>query len=491
MALKGKLSGAVSFKASNLLVFLLIISVHICFKALYLNNSGLWYDEVVQLFYSQQDWGLIKHTAEWNRNAPLYYYFLYIWRNLFGNGEVALRMSSVIFSSLAAGILFMMIRKHFGKLAALISLILFTFSNEIYFYSQETSVHSLIVFLAVSSFYFFLNLIDRRNVFSLVMLGICNFLLVYGQYITVIIPLLQLLSVLLLYKKEIFKRTGLSFAITVLLAVWRFTYKNVHFILFPDKNSAPKSPDPGYLEQITYTLFNGQIFFFVFAGVLLFCVVYLVFTKQFIYPEKNKNIKLASVFLTGAAGIPVCYVLYFLMTGFGTDQFVFLIPLLFSLIGIMVSRLDGEIKYAIAGATIFLSLIFYLKMKTDVKKPMDYRTAMHTIKQLKKREKDMIVLVETRDIGFLFAYYYDRKIFEDFQGMEDRLKEQNIFLVSTKDDLEALGLERFDKILLVQTFDELNPGDKGIMKRIGQQTTRYVNYWSYARVHITVHFCTN
>ncbi|MGZ3865110.1 MAG: glycosyltransferase family 39 protein [Bacteroidia bacterium] len=489
MILKGKLSGVTSFKTSNLWIFLLIVAAHICFKIPYLNNSGFWYDEVVQLFYSQQDWGLIKHTAEWNRNAPLYYYVLYIWRNLFGDGEVAIRVSSVIFSSLAAGVLYVVVKKHFGKIAALIALILFTFSNEIYFYSQETNVLSLILFLTVSSFYFFLDLIDRKNIFSLILLSVCNFLLVYGQYITLIVPVLQLISVLFLLKKEIFKRIGFSFLIFVALAAWRFTYKNVHLILFPDKNLAP--PDFDYLQNIIFTLFSGQMFFWIFSGIILFCILYLLFTGNFIYPEKSKNIKLLTILIIACAGVPLCYIFYFIMSGFAADQFVFLMPLIFALIGILVSRLGNEIKYAVTGAVILVSLCFFLKLKMDVKKPMDYRAAMHTIKRIKSRIKGIPVLVETKDIGFLFAYYYDLNIFHDNKAMEDRLKEQNIFLVSTKEDVEAMGLERFDKVLLVQTYDEVNPGDKQLVRRVGYQLNSYVNYWNYSQVHLTVHYCKN
>lgn len=491
MILKGKLPGATSSQASNLMIFLLIVAAHICFKIPYLNNSGFWYDEVMQLVYSLQDWGLIKHTAEWNRNAPLYYYFLYIWRNLFSDDEAVIRMSSVIFSSLTAGLLFLMIKRHFGKLAAVITLILFTFSNEVYFYSQEASVHSLIGFLTVSSFYFFLDLIDRKNIFSLVLLGACNFLLVYGQYITVLIPVLQFISVLIIFRKEIFKRVGLAFLVTILLAVWRFTYKNIHFILFPDKNSAPKAPDFEYLKYVTFTIFNGQMFFWIFAGLVLLCILYLLFTRDLIYSEKSKSIKLFAISIVAVAGIPLCYVFYFIMSDFATDQFVFLIPILFSFIGILVSRQGNEIRYAVSGATILISLCFFLKMKINVKKPIDYRSAMPTIKRIKDRIEGIPVLVETRDIGFLFAYYYDRDIFRDYKGMEEKLREQNIFLVSTKDDLEAMGIERFDKVLLVQTYDNINPGDKELVRRIGYQSAVYVNYWDYAQVHITIHSCKN
>src|SRR5687768_1936035 len=100
---------------SNTFVFFLLVIVHVAYKVLYLDHWGFWHDEAFSLYYSQQHWGHIKHISEWDINPPLYYYFLSIWQNLFGNTEYAVRFSSVIFSALAGGMLFLFCARNFNR----------------------------------------------------------------------------------------------------------------------------------------------------------------------------------------------------------------------------------------------------------------------------------------------------------------------------------------------------------------------------------------
>src|SRR5438132_4046761 len=135
----------------NTLLFVLIVLVHVAYKMMYLDYSGFWYGETFNLFFSQQDWGLIKHISEWDVNPPLYYYFLWIWRNLFGEGEFAIRFSSVLFSSLSAGMIYIFAAKYFNRVTALVALLLFTSSNEVFFYSHEARCYSIVLFFCLCS----------------------------------------------------------------------------------------------------------------------------------------------------------------------------------------------------------------------------------------------------------------------------------------------------------------------------------------------------
>jgi hypothetical protein len=462
MGVRTGLFSLFSLHRNNLFIFLLIVLVHTGFKIIYLNNSGFWYGEAFNLFYAGQDWGLIKHTAEWNRNAPLYYYFICIWKNLFGISEVAIRMSSVLFSSLAAGMLYLLANRHFDRLTAFITLILFTSSGEIYFYSQETSSHSMTLFLSVCSFYLFFNLLDKKSPVQVVLLGLCNFLLVYAQYITVIIPVLQILVILLFFSKQVFRRVGISFLLAVLLSVLRFTPKNIRFVLSPANNMP--APDFNYFKFIYFSLFNGEMLCWIFGAITLLAVIYLAFTRRLTFEVRPEKIKFATLLVCGIGGMFACWLLYILMPEFSKGYFLFLTPLLFLLPAFLVSKLGNEIKYALAGAAIFLSLCSFAKMSLDVKKPMNYRQVVRIVKKLHK--PGTLVLVETRDVGSLFAYYFDKNAFLDFKGMEARLNEKGIYLVNSADDVKAIDLGKYKRVLLTQTFDTMNPDNTPMLKFI-------------------------
>ena len=454
MSPKTKFFNLTALKGNNFALFLLVFATHFGFKIMYLNNSGFWYGEAFNLFYSEQDWGLIKHNSDWNRNAPLYYYFLSIWRNLFGIGEVAIRLSSVIFSSLSAAMLYILLRKHFSGVAAFIALILFTFSNDMYAVSQEANVNSIIVFLVTASFYFFFKIIDKKSVLSIILLGLCNFLMVYGLYVTIIIPIMQVLITLIFFRRQIFAPTGIAFLITVLLLVLRVTPKSMNLIFHPEKGKELAEPTFYYLKFICCLLFNGEIFFWIFCGMCVLSIFWLFFTKRLIYIEKLKNIKFASIVLVGIGGIFGCFYLYFLMPDFSKNYFLFVLPFSYALIAILASKFDNEMRYAIVGTIIFLGLCTFTKMNLDVKKSMDYRNAMGVVKNLQK--PGTLVLVETRDVGFLFAYYYDRNAFMNFKEMESKLNEKNVYFVTSLNDVKNIDICNYNRVIITQTFENLN-----------------------------------
>jgi 4-amino-4-deoxy-L-arabinose transferase-like glycosyltransferase len=475
MSAKNHFLNVSALKRNSFVLFLLILIAHLGFKVLYLNNSGFWYSEAFNVFYSEQDWGLIKHTSDWNRNAPLYYYFLSIWRSLFGIGEVAIRLSSVIFSSLSAALLYILLRKHFNGVTAFIALILFTFSNDMYAASQEANVDPLIVFLVIASFYFFFNLIDKKSAFSVILLGICNFLMVYGLYITIIIPVMQILIVLIFFRKQIFTSVGFAFLITIVMTVLRVTPKSMNLIFHPENGKELAEPTLYYLKFICYSLFNGEGFFWIFGGICVLSIFWLLFTRRLIYTEKSKNIKFGSILLVGVGGIFACFYLYFLMPEFSKNYFLFVLPFSYALIAVLISKFDDEIRYSIVGAVVFLGFCTFTKMNLNVKKSMDYRNAMGVVKNLQK--PGTLVLVETRDVGFLFAYYYDRNAFTDFKEMESKLKEKNVYFVSSLDDIKNIDICNYKRVIITQTFENVNPEN---WPMIGYIVDKY-GFYSHSR----------
>lgn len=472
-----------SFLKNNYTLFAVIFLLHLALKSMNLASTGLWYGESFDLFYSGQDWGLIKHTAEWNRSAPLYYYFLAIWNNLFGNGEFAVRFSSVIFSSLTAALLFITVRRHFNFTAAIFSLVFFTLSGDIYYYAQEASSHSLVIFLVVTSFCLFLELIDRKKFLFMILLVLCNFFMVYGQYATIIIPVLELLLVLVFFRKEIFFRIGISFLASLVLLALRLTAKTYKCILEGyQKNTAPTLED---LKWMFYDFFNGQMLALIFSAICLVSLIYLVYSRKIKFSNRITNLKYTSVFTLGIGGMFACMICYFLMPETSKFYFLFVTPFLFMIPGLLISNTGNEIKFALIGITLFFSAAAYTRVNFKVSRTMDYRSIVRIVKYLKK--PDTLVLVETRDVGHLFAYYFDQEAFGDFKGMEDKLKQKDVYLVTTVDDVKAIDLKKYKRVVLTQSFENLNPDNKELVKYIKSQHEFDSYYWAYHDVILNVY----
>lgn len=47
----------------------------------------------------------------------------------------------------------------------------------------------------------------------------------------------------------------------------------------------------------------------------------------------------------------------------------------------------------------------------------------------------------------------------DFKGMESKLNEKGIYLVSTAEDVKAIDLSKYKRVVLTQTFETLNKND--------------------------------
>jgi len=464
MNLTSKPSLITTLLARNGFIFWCIVVFHLIFKLAWLNSSGLSYTETFNLFYSQEDWGLIKHTSDWNMNPPLYYYVLSVWRNLFGISEFAIRVPGVIFSSLAAGMLFLFTVKNFNRLAAIIAVLLFTASNTIYFYSQEALAGSMIFFLVLCSSYLFFDLLKEKNILKFILLGLCNFSLIYADYVTVIIPLIQFGIAIFSYDKQIFKRIGIPFLIMMVLGYLRFTTKSLLLIFQHEKSDRLSKIGFSDFMETLCNFFNGHTLCLIFVILTGIALAFMIGSKKTETVGKNEKTKLIYLLLSGIVAIFICYLLSFFIPVFLANEFIFSAPFAYILIGILVSKANAEIKYIIVGSVCFLSICSFFTIDFKTYKTIDYKNGITLIKFLQR--PGTATLVQTRDLGPMFAYYFDKSIFSDFKNLEPKLKEKKVFFISNADDIKAIDFRRYRRIILAQSFERSNPTNAAIIKAI-------------------------
>lgn len=465
--------------------FILIIILHIVFKLLFLDYSCFWYDETFGLYYSQQDWGLIKHTSEWDLNPPLYYYFLWIWRNLFGISEFAIRFSSVLFSSLAGGILYIFSLKNFNKTTALIALLIYTSSNEIFFYSHEARCYSILFFLTLSSSYFYFNLIEKKGISSIVLLGIFNFFLIYTHYLTGLILAFQALLVLIFYNKQFAKRIGVAFLITCVLSFWRFTKKTILLIFNHEKNFWLPKASLYNLKTTLYDFFNSRdIFLFYLILITATSIIIFVSKPKFVF-KSNSVIKLLYILLCGVGTIIICYAIGVITPIFTKRYVIYAFPFICILIGLIVSRISNhKLKYIAAGLVCLMSLYSFTKIDFHTPKHMNYRDAMVYIK--KEKTEGAVTLIQTKDMGALFAYYYDRNIFIDYKNLESDLNKNGIYLIYGAETLKTIDFTKYDKVILTQTFVKADSANNAFLKEIAAHYQNQTTTTSYQGIVINV-----
>ena len=130
-----------------------------------LDSQSLWFDEAYSYKMSRLGLlGILKTiVSESENHPPVYYWILHLWTSLLGYSEFSLRLFSAITGSLTIPLIYLFGKTIFNKTVGLFAaLILATAPYQIY-YAQEARSYTLIVFLAILSYYFFIRLSDRYS----------------------------------------------------------------------------------------------------------------------------------------------------------------------------------------------------------------------------------------------------------------------------------------------------------------------------------------
>ncbi|MGZ3904092.1 MAG: glycosyltransferase family 39 protein [Bacteroidia bacterium] len=465
--------------------FFLLFIINILFKSLYLDFCGYWYDESITVFQSGQDWGHIKHISEWDFNPPLHIYFIWIWRHFFGISEYSIRFTSALFSSLAAGMIFVFSDRFFNRLTAILSALIFSSSSVILFFAHEARSYSLILLLVLCSSWFFFCLLEKRSIKHLILLIIFDFMLIYTHYTSGMILVWQGVITILTFRKELIKQMALVFASVACLALVRFTSKTFSFLIANKKNFWLGKPGLYELKTAFYDYFNSP-------GVFAFYLILVLILLGSILKDRNKHISLKNnykiiyILLAGIGTVLLCYGISNFFAIFLMRYFLFTTPFMFISIAYLVSVTDLNIRYAAVIAILLVCGYSFSKLELKTPKSMDYKNAMAVIKKLKT--ETTAVLVETKDITPLFTFYYNEDIFKDFYHLEPKMNEQNVYFVSSADDVAALDLARFNRIILTQSFDTVNPKNGELLAFLNgrYKKTITVNYYNEVPISVFV-----
>jgi mannosyltransferase len=433
------------------LYFFIIILVNVSLKIILLDFSSFWYDEIISVQSASLDFGHIKHVSEWDKNPPFYYYCLSVWIKVFNDSEYCVRLLSVIFSSVSAGILFLFANKHFNKITAIIVSVLYLSSNILFFYSHEARAYSLVVLLTLLSSHIFLAIKEKTSIRNVILLGLINFLLIYTHYIAGIVLFFQFILMLFYFDKVEKKHFSYSLVFTIALVFLRFTKKQVFVII-----GFNSSDSPFWLKMSDFNSLVDVLSKFLFSSVLVYPLILLIIIGvifSFAKKDKKKYLVLNYSFFLGMIAILMVYFLGKTTPIFLDRYLIFSIPFLLLLIAYSLSL----IKYKLIPITIavFFAIYFIPKIDFSTQKAMDYRGIVSFVKHVKNNSD--LIIVKTKDIKALFGYYYE----VDFLKLKknDLTNADNIIFCSAWEDVTK-DLNKYNRIIVLDVFEELNPKEK-------------------------------
>ncbi|MDH3588320.1 MAG: glycosyltransferase family 39 protein, partial [Gammaproteobacteria bacterium] len=127
-----------------------------------IGGKAIWLDEAYSIWIANHSlWQGVRLVAQVDFNPPLYYVFLSLWQSVFGDGQVAVRILSALFSTAAIPFLFSFTRRICDdKLVALVAVLLLVFSSFQVHYAQETRMYSLLVLVAAMAMFFAVGCLD-------------------------------------------------------------------------------------------------------------------------------------------------------------------------------------------------------------------------------------------------------------------------------------------------------------------------------------------
>jgi hypothetical protein len=136
-----------------------------------LSYHSLWFDEAMSVHWARSSVPRILEVGMnllEDRLPPLYYLFLHYWRLFVGDGEVAVRLPSVLLGTLLIPVVYRLANDLFDARAGSLAAALTALNPFLVWYSQEVRMYALAVLLATLGTWFFLRatavtLLNKRN----------------------------------------------------------------------------------------------------------------------------------------------------------------------------------------------------------------------------------------------------------------------------------------------------------------------------------------
>jgi hypothetical protein len=145
-------------------------------------RSELWLDEALSVNIAQLPLGDLREALRHDGAPPLYYVLLHVWMEVFGTGDVAVRVPSALCMIGAAVALWFVTRRVAGPTAAWISVVLMASNPYVIRYATEARMYALELLLVTCGILAFQRAFEKPTLGRLAVFGLVVALLCYTQY---------------------------------------------------------------------------------------------------------------------------------------------------------------------------------------------------------------------------------------------------------------------------------------------------------------------
>lgn len=137
----------------------------------HITKGSIWFDEAFSEHITRHSFFDIAHYTALDVHPPLYYWALKFWRSLFGSSEVALRSLSLFFLAAIVVAVYMLVRRHFTRQAAMLAMLFVSLSPMLIRYGVEARMYTMEAFIVVAATGVLLTAVRSRRTWPWIIYG--------------------------------------------------------------------------------------------------------------------------------------------------------------------------------------------------------------------------------------------------------------------------------------------------------------------------------
>ncbi|MFH1053662.1 MAG: glycosyltransferase family 39 protein [Candidatus Woesearchaeota archaeon] len=395
-------------KTKVLMIFgVLIIAL---FLRMYnLGEESYWLDEANSIRQSQESFGKSMEMVKKDTHLPLYTILLHFWVHMFGTTEFVTRLLSVIIGVFSVVLIYFIGKKLFNANIGLIASLILALSPVAIYYSQETRLYNLSVFLTMLSFLYFIDIFEKISLRCSIFYILSSLLMLYTHIFSVF-PLLAQNIYFIYHKRQRYKEILEWILLQFILLI--FFLPSLLFLksLIGKTHLVSWLPIPNL--NILFVAFMEYI------GNVFILIIFILLLSLIFFKRRNISLKHKSsiILLLLWAILPIFLIYIFSISFiplFHIRYFLFIIPAIYLLFAWAISEIFKEKKIQ----TFFLILIivsslFSIFYQLNSNEKNDWRNTSLFLKENVK-DGDIIFIYPTYHQD-PFTYYFDDECFKNY-----------------------------------------------------------------------------
>lgn len=459
-----------------------VFLINLIWKGLYLGSQPIAGDEPFSIYVANNLCvsDIIGFLTSGN-NPPLWELILHYWTSVFGIGEVSVRFLPLIFSSTTALLLFSIGTRYFDWQTGLLSAAFVTFTDYHIHFAHEARSYALFGMLTCLSMMLFMRvLLDKsKNRFILMGLSLSNTAIIYTHFFGIWILFIQALTgVSMILRDKSFRSSSVwlwSFMVPAILFMPYAPILWERFNVSAESGTWLSAPNGLFsILDMLRTFLNEQYGTSNFYGSKPFltlltvaCSVWGHFNYMRCSNQKNPSAYHTIVvwFITPFLTL---WVVSFWIPMFH-DRYLIFVSVAFAIvlsIGIRHLFRNDNVSNVVA---IGFALILFATGNPDVSNKRDLRTVVGKVRELRKENPELPVVICPEWFGLGFLYHFDRACFsqpatvETFYSNADKcLQKESVYAVRGVDQLALSDADIEGGVILIDADARFSYPENGL-----------------------------